>query len=249
MVASLHASTLAVLASTALAATDVVYEHDLARPEDDAALAAFMSRTAAAARAFQAQVLPLAPARSIAPAVVYTYTNIAYEAAFDNWLHCVAASLATPVVAAMDKATLAAFARRNVTAVLLLDSASKPLGQRSLYIKAELSRRLLSAGLKLIFSEMDIFWINDPHLIEDPSVDLQVSEQGFGKEDLNLGFFLAQPSEASVALFSRLSRWPHASGYVHCWDQAFFDFAVSGEGTVECPYGHTHAHASCRAVP
>ena len=75
---------------------------------------------------------------------------------------------------------------------------------------------------------MDVFWSNDPQLIEEPDVDLQASEQGYGKGDLNLGFFIAQPTRAARGLFRRLARWPHSSQYIHCWDQAYFDFAVRG---------------------
>ena len=75
---------------------------------------------------------------------------------------------------------------------------------------------------------MDVFWSNDPQLIEEPDVDLQASEQGYGKGDLNLGFFIAQPTRAARGLLRRLARWPHSSQYIHCWDQAYFDFAVRG---------------------
>jgi hypothetical protein len=98
-----------------------------------------------------------------------------------------------------------------------------------LYIKAEVTHRLLAVGLKVIFSEMDVFWVNDPQLVEDPTLDLQCSEQGFGKDDLNLGFFLAQPTLAARSLFQRLARWPSSAHYIHCWDQALFDFAVRGK--------------------
>ena len=154
--------------------TSSLYVHDLANPTDDASLVSFIGRMAANARDFQRRMLPLAPSAGVAPAVAYTYTNIAYEAAFDNWLHCVSASFATPVIVAMDRATVTAFASRNISAVLFNDSVHKPLKERSLYIKAEVTQRLLSAGLKLIFSEMDIFWLHDPQLIEDRTIDLQV---------------------------------------------------------------------------
>ena len=205
----------------------MLYDHDLALVRNDTLLSAFVTAVAVAARAQQRRSLPLAPA-NLPPAVTFTYSNYAYASGFDNWLHGVESALSTPVVGAMDAQTHAAFVRRNVSVIRLYDSKAAPLSTRSLYIKAEVTHRLLAAGLKVIFSEMDIFWVNDPQLVEDPTLDLQCSEQGFGKDDLNLGFYLAQPTLAARSLFQRLARWPSSAHYIHCWDQALFDFAVRG---------------------
>lgn len=204
------------------------YEHDLGHIHNDSSLSSFIDAVAAKARAQLRRELPLAP-QQLAPSVTFTYSNIAYSTGFDNWIYCATTALTTPVVGAMDRQTQVAFARRNVSTIFLFDSQSVELARRSLYIKAEFVHRLLGAGLKVIFSEMDIFWVNDPHLIEDRSLDIQVSEQGYGKDDLNLGFFLAQPTRAARTLFRRLARWPHHPHYVHCWDQALFDYAVRGD--------------------
>ena len=42
--------------------------------------------------------------------------------------------------------------------------------------------------------EMDVFWLDD-RIIMRPDVDLQASEQGLGKDDLNCGFYIAQPTD------------------------------------------------------
>jgi hypothetical protein len=206
----------------------MLYDHDLGNVHNDTLLSAFVTAVAAVARAQQRRSLPLAPA-NFPPAVTFTYSNYAYASGFDNWLHGVESALSTPVVGAMDAQTHAAFVRRNVSVIRLYDSKAAPLSTRSLYIKAEVTHRLLAVGLKVIFSEMDVFWVNDPQLVEDPTLDLQCSEQGFGKDDLNLGFFLAQPTLAARSLFQRLARWPSSAHYIHCWDQALFDFAVRGK--------------------
>ena len=208
--------------------TPLHLSHDLGNIENDTSLAAFVAAAAAKAHERQRLQLPLATPRTLTPAVTFTYSNFAYESGFANWLFCTAAALTTPIVGAMDRPTYDWFERRNVSVILLHDSQLAPLAQRSLYIKAELTQRLLGEGLKVIFSEMDIFWINDPQLLEDATLDLQASEQGFGKDDLNLGFYMAQPTRAARQLFRRLARWPYAPGYVHCWDQALFDYAVRG---------------------
>ena len=144
----------------------MLLEHDVANFKDDAGLRAFVSSVQQAATLFHRAALPRAPP-SIPASVTLTVTNFAYSSGFDNWLTFTRAALTLPVVAAMDRASYDYFVSRGECALLLRDSAKLPFNRRSLYIKSELSARLLGAQLKLIFSEMDVFWSEDPHLIED----------------------------------------------------------------------------------
>ena len=227
--------------------------HDLAAPHDDSSgLAAFISAIAQRAHILRREALPRAPpGLAGAPTVAYTFTNYAYVSGFANWLHAARASLATPAVAATDMASYRWFRARGVDCLLLLDGAHKPLNERFLYIRAEVTSRLLHAGLKVIFSEQDIFWTAPPPLLESPTADLQVSEQGFGKGDLNVGFYMARPTAAAKALFAALARWTTHPSYSYCWDQALFDYAVRRDPTLllrEClgsrPGGFSLAKAS-----
>ena len=89
-----------------------------------------------------------------------------------------------------------------------------------------MSARLLRRGLRLCFAEMDVFWMHDPQLVEDASLDLQPSEQHVSSDgglDLNVGFFLAQPTAAATRLFAHLSLWSQRDARPAdlrvCWDQ------------------------------
>ena len=213
----------------------MLLEHDVANFKDDAGLRAFVSSVQQAATLFHRAALPRAPP-SIPASVTLTVTNFAYASGFDNWLTFTRAALTLPVVAAMDRASYDYFVSRGECALLLRDSAKLPFNRRSLYIKSELSARLLGAQLKLIFSEMDVFWSEDPHLIEDRTLDIQPSEEGYGHRTLNFGFYIAQPTPRARAVFRRLSLWAQlnesGSQYAEgrsCFDQALYDYAVRGD--------------------
>ena len=192
-------------------------KHDLARIADDADVLRWVEDVKRTALTHQRLLLPFAHEKRSPAAATFTYTNHVYRSGFDNWIYSARAALTTPAVLAMDEQTYNAFAARNVSVLLLHDSESVALAKRSLYIKAEFTHRLLAAGLRTIFSEMDIFWVNDPQLIEDRELDLQASEQGYGKDDINFGFYMAQPTRAARSLFRRLARWPpEPHTMLHC---------------------------------
>ena len=219
--------------------TTSIMQHNLANATDDAGLSAWTMSVHADALRLQRRLLPLAPPDH-PPAVTLTVTNSAYESGFDNWLAATRAALTTPAVAATDRGAYEFFTRRGVHALLLVDSQALAFNRRSLYIKTALPARLLDAGLKVIFSEMDVFWSADPQLIEDPSLDLQSSEQGYGSRGayLNFGFYLAQPTRPARRLFHRLARWSlrlesgcQDDTRPFCWDQALYDYAIRGDAS------------------
>ena len=74
--------------------------------------------------------------------------------------------------------------------------------------------------------------MHSPLLIEDRRADLQASEQGYGDECLNFGFFMAQPRQRVVGLFERLVAWTQRRDVSKCWDQAVFDFAIRGASNI-----------------
>ena len=134
-----------------------MFEHDLANASSDAGLRGFVGAVSLAASRLQRAALPRAPA-NLPPSVTLTVTNYAYVDGFENFRVAARASLTTPAVAAMDTKSYAWFTSRGEHALLITDAKSLPFSRRSLYIKSEISARLLDAGLKLIFSEMDVFW-------------------------------------------------------------------------------------------
>lgn len=107
---------------------------------------------------------------------------------------------------------------------------------------------------------LTVFWLDDPQLLEDPNLDVQTSEQGFGPDDMtasNIGFFLAQPTPMAVHLFETLFQWtthrdPRLPRGFFCWDQALFDWALTkrSEQTLlrGCTRGATRANESYASV-
>ena len=59
--------------------------------------------------------------------------------------------------------------------------AARPLFTRYLYLRAEVTHRLLGVGLTVVFAEMDVFWLTTRTKSPRSDVDLQASEQGLSQ--------------------------------------------------------------------
>lgn len=159
-----------------------------------------------------------------------TMTDIKYEAAFANWLKTATLSCTTPVVVAFDDPSHLWFRSRSVLAINMAQLRPKnyTTQRASLLAKTLIPKLLLDAGLRVVFSEMDVFWKRNPvQLLENRSVDLQVSGHSWQPE-VNYGFWIAQPTTPMRLALSRLLTYVLSSHYVDCHDQKVFDFAVRG---------------------
>ena len=121
---------------------------------------------------------------------------------FENWLNGARAALTTPAVAATDPQSYTWFSSRNVPALLLRDTARLPLHMRFLYIRASVTHRLLALGMRVLFSEMDVFWINDPLIVESRMADLQVCKM-YMHVSTRVGLPCLAPLRASPRLARR----------------------------------------------
>ena len=192
----------------------------------------------------------------VMPAAVVGFSDYAYRDAFDNWINA-ARTLASsvPAFVALDNRTAAHFAGAGVPVVIGLDSraesarasagalAHQTAAPGDLYLKTFLTLVVLDAGLRVIFSEMDIFWLADPLLIEDPRVDLQVSQQGYVDGGINFGFWIAQPTPGARRLFERITNFALSSAYFPCLDNFFYDYAVRGANILNLCHRHTSGAA------
>ena len=173
-----------------------------------------------------------------------TFTDWVYHDAFDNWVHATTNVASTiPIVFALDNATYNFFASRDVLTLAIIDSRANSTGESSaavanqlfggaLYVKCSMTRRLLDLRLRVIFSEMDVFWLADPLLLEDKSLDLQVPQQAYDVSPTNNGFFIAQPTSRARRFFSSLEQWAAKQIYgsgTPCLDQRVFDYSMRGE--------------------
>jgi len=195
----------------------------------------------------------------VMPAAVYGFSDYAYQNAFDNWINAARnVAFSVPAFMGLDDRTAAHFVRARVPVVIALDSRAESASQSSqtvahqtqapgdLHLKTLGTLVLLNAGLRVIFTEMDIFWLADPLLIEDPRVDLQVSQQGYSDGGINLGFWIAQPTPGAKELFERISNFATSPAYFPCLDQFFYDYAVRGTDILHLCHRHT-AGASRKA--
>jgi hypothetical protein len=169
-----------------------------------------------------------------------TYTDASYEGAFANWMHCVTrVARAVPAVIALDMRTAEYFAIAGAPVIFVYDSRQDTVQESSrsatnqenggvLFIKGAFTKRLLDEGLRVIFSELDVFWLADPLLIEDRSVDIQVVQQGYNDDVINSGFWIAQPSVGARGLFGRIEDWVRSPYYFPCNDQHLYNMALRG---------------------
>lgn len=167
-----------------------------------------------------------------------TYTDASYQDAFANWMHCVTqVARSAAAVIALDELTAEYFHGAGAAVIFAYDSRANTTQESSravanqetggvLYMKGAFTRRLLDQGLRVIFSELDIFWLADPLLVEDRSVDIQVAQQGYTGDVINSGFWIAQPTIAARALFKRMERWFLSPHYFPCNDQHYYNMAV-----------------------
>ena len=188
----------------------------------------------------------------VMPAAVFGFSDFAYKNAFDNWINAarnVASSV--PAFVGLDDRTAAHFDSADVPVLIALDSRAESASQSSqivahqtqapgeLHLKTLGTLVLLNAGLRVIFTEMDIFWLADPLLIEDPRVDVQVSQQGYSDGGINMGFWIAQPTPGAKQLFERIANFATSPAYFPCLDQFFYDYAVRGTEILRLCHRHT----------
>ena len=199
------------------------------------------------------QAADLAATRNgMKPAAVFGFSDYAYKDAFDNWINAARnVAFSVPCFAALDLRTADHFAAAGVPVVIALDSREESASQSSqavahqtqapgeLYLKTFMARLLLEAGLRIVFTEMDIFWLADPMLIEDRRVDVQALQQGYSDGGLNFGFWIAQPTPGAIQLFERVHTFASSPAYFPCLDQFFYDYAVRGSDILHLCHRHT----------
>ena len=188
------------------------------------------------------------------PAAVIGFSDYVYRDAFDNWINAARnVAFSVPAFIALDIRTADHFARASVPVLIGLDSraqsgrdsaglvAHQTMAPGDVYLKTFFTSVLLEAGLRVIFSEMDIFWLADPLLIEDPTVDVQVEQQGYSDGGINMGFWIAQPTRGARQLFKRIHIFATSPAYFPCLDQFFYDYAVRGAEILHLCHRHTNA--------
>jgi len=109
------------------------------------------------------------------------------------------------------------------------------LVMRGKFITTEVALR---AGLRVVFSEMDVFWranlvVLDGHI----DADFIVSEHpgGFSEQsEINIGVYIARPTPAVQHVFRLVTLWIQQANRFDsfhpcgCFDQKLLDFAVRG---------------------
>eukprot|EP00742_Colponemidia_sp_Colp-10_P002153 GILJ01002300.1.p1 GENE.GILJ01002300.1~~GILJ01002300.1.p1 ORF type:complete len:322 (+),score=18.01 GILJ01002300.1:117-1082(+) len=82
-------------------------------------------------------------------------------------------------------------------------------------VKFVLSSKLAAFGVEALFTEMDVFWIEDPFLSVvqpmlkvDPSLDLLITGH-VNHLRVNIGVFFARPTSSVIAFFSSLATYYH----------------------------------------
>eukprot|EP00927_Polykrikos_kofoidii_P024006 TRINITY_DN21920_c0_g1_i1.p1 TRINITY_DN21920_c0_g1~~TRINITY_DN21920_c0_g1_i1.p1 ORF type:complete len:401 (-),score=53.39 TRINITY_DN21920_c0_g1_i1:322-1446(-) len=144
--------------------------------------------------------------------VLFTMTDIRFRAVFDNMIAMAVYYMGLfPLVVALDAATARFFRDRGVRAV----RPPKTFGNRTLTL-GELARldfhiydmigRLLRYGVRVLYFDIDVFWIRNPLIFDDSSKDLLA--EGHTYDDvLNNGFLIVKPTAASKNLFQVLTYW------------------------------------------
>jgi hypothetical protein len=168
--------------------------------------------------------------------VATTLADLRYEGAFANWVIGVRNAGIAPLAVATDNTTEKRFNALRVACLgLALPSrwncgnGTVPRDRLFLVAKIWPALMLTALGKKVIFSEMDIFWLRNPRSIIDTRVDLQVSQHAYEPDaEVNFGFFVCQPTTEIAILLSNLYAWSMSDEYHDCMDQKVFDFAIRG---------------------
>ena len=101
-------------------------------------------------------------------------------------------------------------------------------GPGFLLLKSSVTLALLEQGLKVIFSEMDVFWRLSPLRLEDPTYDLLLTSHAHNTE-VNIGLFIAQPRRAALRRALQLIlAWAVDVDVEGCHDQKIWDYAITG---------------------
>lgn len=96
--------------------------------------------------------------------------------------------------------------------------------------KFETTAALLERGVRVVFSEIDVFWKKDP-LSLLTGASLLMEQHDYARLfEVNVGFFIAVPANDTRRVFSNVRRWLNMPGRGQKWcgtyDQAIFDFAI-----------------------
>jgi hypothetical protein len=144
--------------------------------------------------------------------IVLTLTAYNYARAFANFKYITKKlSTTTPAVLAYDDASKCAFDALGVAAVRVRQPKRWSRNRFFIVLKTHPTLLALKAGYRVIFSEMDIFWLRDPlEFVQTRNVsrifrncsepaDMLVAKHRHGHE-ANYGFFIANSTDAVLIL-------------------------------------------------
>jgi len=178
----------------------------------------------------------------------YLYVTLLSDAYSGRFAELLAKPYSSPLlVLAMDNRTQAAFdvssersSTRRIHSLLLPDGAVQDTVMRA---KTEVTLALLEAGWTVVFFEADVFCKADPAaLLQHPRVFPPDGSKDFAisahdpaltncASELNIGFFIAKPTDDVRNIFCLLANWWHrpnrgwsCAGRTH--DQAVWDYAI-----------------------
>ena len=132
--------------------------------------------------------------------IVLTLTAYNYARAFANFKYITQnISRATPAVLAYDAASKCAFDALGVAAVRVHQPKRWSRNRFFIVLKTHPALLALKAGYRVVFSEMDVFWLRDPlrriPLYCSEPADMLVSRHRHGQV-ANYGFFIANSTAA-----------------------------------------------------
>lgn len=171
--------------------------------------------------------------------VLLLFADAEFQGAFWNLIYAARAHMnMTPVIVALHNEVVAYFDYHRVPVARFVPapwSGGKLNAQGFLpeVLRYLLTYRFLLRELRVIYADADVFFVGDPRDYFDPSVDVLVEAHAYSDEVCS-GFFMAQPTAASLDLFRSIVLWIRDTAE---WvdHQLVLDYALRGKPNMRLP--------------
>lgn len=196
-----------------------------------------------AMHAFGRLVVSRAMGKAGSGVTTITLTDASYARAFLNFVHVTTnVSATTPAVLALDAETKCAMDHLGVAVVRVWRPAGWDRDRWFLVLKTHPIMMALERGVRVIFSEMDCFWLRDPldwlqiRVVSEPKcngcrepADMLVEQHRFERlGEPNYGFFIVNSTIETIRWCRGLLSWALSEHFESKMDQKVWYFALAG---------------------